>query len=623
MSTWLAGSQRLDRISGRLKSVQSRTRTSVWRLRGRMPNDPGPGLRILFYHRIADDRDDPLAVPCALFEAEMAFLADRGYRVLDVVDALDRLYAGELPPRTIALTFDDGYLDNATNAMPVMERYGFRGTVFVVTDLAAGKGTFLAGHGSAAPLLGWEEIERLDGRSPLTFEPHSVTHPNLTTIPDGECRDEILQSGRALEARLGRSASAFCYPGGFVGAREIEHVKSGGYRYGITTEPGVNTADTDKSLVRRTEMSHRDRLVDFASKLGGSHDTPLLGRRLYRRLKYGAVDPGRYRPRPTFGGASTTAIAAPRDRVAYTAVIPTKDRPVHIVAALRQLLAQSRRPERIVVVDASTPALVLPGEVLEESERLGVELELVYGRPSTSGQRNLGVQHVETPVVFFLDDDVRIGETYVEQLLRPWEEHGLLAYGGVSGSRIRDTETPLSKLFRVLFMLHYTDQSGARTTMRRSRKLRYVDRPPHDVVIPAVGAGAVAFRTELMRRQPFNERFPGYALGEDLELSTRIAAEAPLLQVAEALYSEEPAAGGRDFALEWYFRGRRETYFRLLHLDRSLLSVAAFSMSLVGETCAAGYASLRDRRPSHLFRFVKGVVEAIVEARVVRRDARP
>jgi len=280
-------------IGGFVKTAQTRARTLLWRLRRRLgrPMRPGAGLRILFYHRVADEPGDPLAVACDVFAAEMALLAERGYEVVDVVEALDRLYAGTLAPNTIALTFDDGYADNALHALPVLEEHGFRGTVFVVTDLVSGKGEFAKGHGSPAPLLRWDEIQRLDGKSPLTFEAHSVTHPNLVESSDAESWAEIDLSRRALGEALGRPSQAFCYPGGFLGAREHEYVGRAGFHYAVTTEPGLNTPETDPFLVRRTQMSPGDRLIDFAAKLDGSHDVPPFGRGIYRRLKYGASDP--------------------------------------------------------------------------------------------------------------------------------------------------------------------------------------------------------------------------------------------------------------------------------------------------------------------------------------------
>jgi O-antigen/teichoic acid export membrane protein/peptidoglycan/xylan/chitin deacetylase (PgdA/CDA1 family) len=312
-------------IGGFVKTAQTRARTLVWRLRRRFgrPMTPGDGLRILFYHRVADDPGDPLAVSCDVFEAEMALLAERGYQVLDVVEALDRLYAGTLEPNTIALTFDDGYVDNAVNALPVLERYGFRGTVFVVTDLVAGKGMFLKGHGSPAPLLGWKEIQELDGKSALAFEAHTVTHPNLVESSDAESWAEIDLSRRALGDVLGRPSLAFCYPGGFLGPREHEYVRRSGFRYAITTEPGLNTDETDPFLVRRTQMNRGDRVIDFAAKLDGSHDVPLLGRRLYRKLKYGASDPLEQVRR----AAAAMPPAFPPDGAPLEPPVPADDRP--------------------------------------------------------------------------------------------------------------------------------------------------------------------------------------------------------------------------------------------------------------------------------------------------------
>ena len=141
----------------------------------------------------------------------MALLAERGYEALDVVEALDRLYAGTLAPNAIALTFDDGYVDNAVHAMPVLERHGFRGTVFVVMDLVSGKAGFAKGHGSPAPLLGWEEIQQLDGRSPLTFEAHTVTHPALSSHPTRRAgrrsRSAGVRSGKPSAGRRSHSAT--------------------------------------------------------------------------------------------------------------------------------------------------------------------------------------------------------------------------------------------------------------------------------------------------------------------------------------------------------------------------------------------------------------------------------
>ena len=78
-------------------------------------------------------------------------------------------------------------------------------------------------------------------------------------------------------------------------------------------------------------------------------------------------------------------------------------------------------------------------------------------------------------------------------------------------------------------MLHVEDVRGQKPVMRRSGKLRYGLAVPDFAVAPAVGSGASLFRTELVRRHRFSDRFDGYVLGEDLDLSVRVSQDAPVI----------------------------------------------------------------------------------------------
>ena len=100
---------------------------------------PRPGLRILYYHRVASERD-PLAVTPEAFRRQMEALAASGQRVVDLYEFDDvRLAPGAA---AIALTFDDGYRDVLENALPVLREHGFPSTVFVVPGAIAGNARF-------------------------------------------------------------------------------------------------------------------------------------------------------------------------------------------------------------------------------------------------------------------------------------------------------------------------------------------------------------------------------------------------------------------------------------------------------------------------------------------------
>ena len=98
----------------------------------------------------------------------------------------------------VALSFDDGYRDVAEHALPVLERQGFRATVFVATGVVDGTAKF-TWYERQPPVLGWSDIVALDG-SALSFEAHTITHPNLTALAPAAAEREIAGSKRALES---------------------------------------------------------------------------------------------------------------------------------------------------------------------------------------------------------------------------------------------------------------------------------------------------------------------------------------------------------------------------------------------------------------------------------------
>lgn len=267
-----------------VKASVTRVRSTLWLARSHRRVAAG-GLRILFYHRVSAERDE-LAVHPRRFREQMDYLASSGYRVVDVVQAAGLLDAGEVPERTVGLNFDDGYLDVAEHALPVLAEYGFRATVFVATGVTDGRTSF-AWYERQPPLLGWEEIAELDRGGTFGFEAHTVTHPNLLAVDDRTAAVEIEGSKSELEARLGRPVTALSYPAGLFGERERRLALEAGYRVAVSCEPGVNVPSTDRLALRRRQIDARDRLLDFRAKVSGGHDTPLPLRGVYRRLRYG------------------------------------------------------------------------------------------------------------------------------------------------------------------------------------------------------------------------------------------------------------------------------------------------------------------------------------------------
>jgi peptidoglycan/xylan/chitin deacetylase (PgdA/CDA1 family) len=274
---------------GALKAVVTRTRSVRWLLRGRRTE--AAGIRILFYHRISDDRDE-LAVAPARFREQMQYLVESGYRGVDV-GAIGRLLDGGSAERAIGLSFDDAYRDVVENALPVLSELDFTATVFVPTGAIDGSAPFGWYRGRQPPVLDWAAITELDKSSPFSFEAHSISHLDLRTLDDARAAREIAGSKEALEGHLGRPVAAFCYPAGLFGARERALVAEAGYEIAVSCEPGANTPATDRLSLHRIPVDRRDSLLDFRARVAGAHDSAPWLRRVYRRARYGRAAPAR------------------------------------------------------------------------------------------------------------------------------------------------------------------------------------------------------------------------------------------------------------------------------------------------------------------------------------------
>lgn len=310
--------------------------------------------------------------------------------------------------------------------------------------------------------------------------------------------------------------------------------------------------------------------------------------------------------------------------LSYSAVLVTKDRPARAQQMTLQMTAQTRPPVQIVIVDASTPPLVLGEQYAEAARQAGVELTVLHAAASIPAQRNLGIAIVQAPITLVLDDDVIVPPEYTENLLARWEAHGLGALGGAVGAIGQGPHDPpdfgpFERLVRKLFYLSDVSHTAPGTTLRRSGKFREVPVPAEDVLVPVFTNAAVAFRTDLLRRIRFDEQFTGYVYGEDLDLSVRLARVAPILHTPATWYIHDWAPGARANDEMWYRRSRQEAYFRLRLIDRSPVTLTAFGLSVFAETAFAALQSVRRRRQAPLRCYLAGLRDT---ARAIRAERR-
>ena len=259
-----------------------RSRALRARLQSRGRDRWTEGVRILCYHRIADDGDE-LAVAPRRFRRQMELLRAFGATVVGLDEAAEALAANR-PGRFISLTFDDGYRDFEDAAVPVLRELGLPATVFVANGLVSGTHE-LYWYERPPLLLDWDELRELAADPLFSVGGHTDAHLALPMLSDADAWREIAESRRETAERVGRPVSAFAYPAGLYTAREVRLAEQAGYRLAVTTDVGVNLPGCSLYTLRRTIVDRRDSIALFEAKLRGFVDEPWALRDLVRWRK--------------------------------------------------------------------------------------------------------------------------------------------------------------------------------------------------------------------------------------------------------------------------------------------------------------------------------------------------
>ncbi len=259
------------------------------------------GLTVLTYHRVLPASEcanypfSSLAMPVDAFRAQMERISKQ-FEAVTVSEGVRRVAEGRFGSRPlVAVTFDDGYVDNAVSAAPILDELGLRATFFLVFDFVADARP-LWFDAAASVLAGSTDftaaIERLKSMEPAARDlaitdlwsgagtmarrdctpmskeqvialvragheigSHTLSHPILTRLDDEALELEVKHSKSGLERWTGTSIDGFCYPNGDHDERVRERVRAAGYRWACSTIPGRNRAPLELFDVRRIDVT--------------------------------------------------------------------------------------------------------------------------------------------------------------------------------------------------------------------------------------------------------------------------------------------------------------------------------------------------------------------------------
>ncbi|MFO7713061.1 polysaccharide deacetylase family protein [Desulfosarcina sp.] len=227
---------------------------------------------ILCYHRFAPSCDSPLCMPAGIFEKQLRYLKENGYRVIgpeELVEFLD--YRKAIPQNAVMISIDDGYRSVYDVAYPLLKKYGFTATLFIYVDYV----------GVSSQAITWQQLRELK-REGFYIGSHSVAHSDLSQRQKDEddtayvarLKREIFRSKQIIDEKLNQDTLIFSYPFGRHNPTVASLTRQAGYRIAVTVDRGSNPFFADPLRLRRDQILKRD-MDRFASRLKTFTNFPL------------------------------------------------------------------------------------------------------------------------------------------------------------------------------------------------------------------------------------------------------------------------------------------------------------------------------------------------------------
>ncbi len=216
------------------------------------------------YHQIAftESNNDPLglAVRPEAFESQLQVLYKKGYKTLILDDIFDgKIFQDSHHQKYVAITFDDGYLDNYLEAFPILKKFNFTATIFLPTA-HIGQVNFWDGGGFS--LMTWDQVKEMHEYG-ISFQSHSLNHTDLTTLPENEVMEELVNSRDMILEELGSPVEHLSYPYGQYNQIVIDLARQAGYNWGWA----AGMADIQKFSMERFQITSHDSRFSFYLKI--------------------------------------------------------------------------------------------------------------------------------------------------------------------------------------------------------------------------------------------------------------------------------------------------------------------------------------------------------------------
>lgn len=221
------------------------------------------GLIVLMYHHIYkyDDNCDlpkELYIEPEVFSKQMDFLLKHNYIPITLEDLLKSYKdnAFKLPKKSVLITFDDGWLDNYTNAFPILKEKNVKANIFISCDFIEQKNC-----------MTWNQLLEMKNSGLISFGSHTLSHPtDIQTLDDDKILQELKISKQQLEQKLNIKIDSFAYPSGAgaINKKIRQMVFDSGYLFDFSTKRGITPFKWNKEkAIKRLYIKQSHNLFDF------------------------------------------------------------------------------------------------------------------------------------------------------------------------------------------------------------------------------------------------------------------------------------------------------------------------------------------------------------------------
>jgi peptidoglycan/xylan/chitin deacetylase (PgdA/CDA1 family) len=219
---------------------------------------------VLSYYRLSKNKPSKIAITQDDFKAQMKYLKENGYHVITLDQLLGFLdYQEQIPEKSVAITFDDGWISVYDIAFPILKKYGFPATIFIYTDFIGG--------GKA---MSWKQIKELS-EAGFDIQCQTKTHRDLTVLKEKESFKEYFKSlemeisypKKLIKKKLNKECKCLAYPYGITNNLVIAMLKKHGYRAAFTVDNRSNPFFIDKYKINRSAIYGEYDIEKFKNKL--------------------------------------------------------------------------------------------------------------------------------------------------------------------------------------------------------------------------------------------------------------------------------------------------------------------------------------------------------------------